>query len=168
MESSGDPWLENSNASSRPYFLFVYFLTVTMSTVGYGDVLVYTVSGQFLITVFIFIYLVRPPSFLPPSSHSLCSIMSVPGSSTVSSTGHVCKLHSPGEGDPSKPKALQWKILQCLGEIVSHLSIQGRPIQSPSPDSHVLQGPSLFLCLTLMFCVCVCVAGMWWCVDTFP
>ncbi|XP_062327783.1 calcium-activated potassium channel subunit alpha-1-like [Osmerus eperlanus] len=65
VESSGDPWLENSNASSRPYFLFVYFLTVTMSTVGYGDVLVYTASGQFLITVFIFIYLAMFASFIP-------------------------------------------------------------------------------------------------------
>ncbi|XP_062337499.1 calcium-activated potassium channel subunit alpha-1-like [Osmerus eperlanus] len=65
VESSGDPWLENSNASGRPYFLFVYFLTVTMSTVGYGDVLVYTVSGQFLITVFIFIYLGMFASLVP-------------------------------------------------------------------------------------------------------
>ena len=149
MESSGDPWLENpgSNAASRPYFLYAYFLTVTMSTVGYGDVLVTTASGQFLITVFIFIYLVRPPPLLP--CPSLGSITSGPVSPTVSSTGYVCKLHTTDDGDPSKQEALHRGILHRLGEIVSHLSVyrSSLPLKG-ALQILMLRRPSLFLCLS--------------------
>ncbi|XP_067117105.1 calcium-activated potassium channel subunit alpha-1-like [Osmerus mordax] len=96
VESAGDPWLENSNALSRPYFLYVYFLTVTMSTVGYGDVLVITASGQFLITVFIFIYLGMFASFIPQMMEILANrkrfngaYSSVLGKSHVVVCGHL-------------------------------------------------------------------------------
>ena len=100
--------------------------------------------------------------------------MSVPGSSTVSSTGYLCQLSTPDDGDRSKQEALHWGIFQRLGEIVSHLSIQGGPTQSlsgrSSPDSRASETIP-FLCLTLMFCVCVCVcvlqacSGVW---TSFP
>ena len=121
MESSGDPWLETpgSNAASRPYFLYAYFLTVTMSTVGYGDVIVCTASGQFLIFR-VHLHLPGTPPFLPATFISL------------SLFHHVCsclirgvvyrrylQLHSPDEINYSKQKALQCGILQCLGEIVN-------------------------------------------------
>lgn len=61
LENSGDP-LEFDNAQSLSYWTCVYFLIVTMSTVGYGDVFCHTVLGR---TFLVFFLLVGLVSFIP-------------------------------------------------------------------------------------------------------
>ncbi|XP_036454958.1 calcium-activated potassium channel subunit alpha-1-like [Colossoma macropomum] len=53
VENSGDPWSSVPNTNLLTYFNSVYFLVVTMSTVGYGDVWLHTVSGRFFTIIFI-------------------------------------------------------------------------------------------------------------------
>ncbi|CAB1320000.1 unnamed protein product [Coregonus sp. 'balchen'] len=55
LENSGDPWLDFSNPQPLYYFDCVYFLVVTMSTVGYGDVEIRTTLGRLFVIIFIFI-----------------------------------------------------------------------------------------------------------------
>ncbi|PBC27282.1 Calcium-activated potassium channel slowpoke [Apis cerana cerana] len=51
LENSGDPF-EFTNPQQLSYWTCVYFLIVTMSTVGYGDVYCQTVLGRtFLFSV---------------------------------------------------------------------------------------------------------------------
>jgi potassium large conductance calcium-activated channel subfamily M alpha protein 1 len=59
LENSGDPWLDFSNPQPLHYFECVYFLVVTMSTVGYGDVELRTTLGRLFVIIFIFIGLVH-------------------------------------------------------------------------------------------------------------
>lgn len=61
LENSGDP-LEFSNSNEMTYWECVYFLIVTMSTVGYGDIYCKTSLGRGFIVLFILVGLVR--SFL--------------------------------------------------------------------------------------------------------
>ncbi|XP_062400124.1 calcium-activated potassium channel subunit alpha-1-like [Sardina pilchardus] len=65
FESSGDPWLDFRNKAPRSYFDCIYFLVVTMSTVGYGDVYMNTVLGRLYVTVFIAIGLGMFATFVP-------------------------------------------------------------------------------------------------------
>ncbi|XP_030647671.1 calcium-activated potassium channel subunit alpha-1-like [Chanos chanos] len=65
LENSGDPWLNYSNAHSLSYFECFYFLIVTTSTVGYGDVEVTTTLGRSVIIMFISIALSVFASFVP-------------------------------------------------------------------------------------------------------
>lgn len=57
LENSGDP-LEFSNSQKLPYWTCVYFLIVTMSTVGYGDVFCVTVLGRTFLVFFLLVGLV--------------------------------------------------------------------------------------------------------------
>lgn len=57
LENSGDP-LEFENAQSLSYWTCVYFLIVTMSTVGYGDVFCHTVLGRTFLVFFLLVGLV--------------------------------------------------------------------------------------------------------------
>uniref|UniRef100_A0A1A9UQ58 BK channel n=1 Tax=Glossina austeni TaxID=7395 RepID=A0A1A9UQ58_GLOAU len=59
LENSGDP-LDFNNAHRLSYWTCVYFLIVTMSTVGYGDVYCETVLGR---TFLVFFLLVGLPTF---------------------------------------------------------------------------------------------------------
>ncbi|GFY11279.1 calcium-activated potassium channel slowpoke [Trichonephila clavipes] len=61
LENSGDP-LSFSNPHDLTYWECVYFLIVTMSTVGYGDIYCETSLGRGFIVLFILVGLVR--SFL--------------------------------------------------------------------------------------------------------
>ncbi len=72
LENSGDP-LEFSNPSQLSYWTCVYFLIVTMSTVGYGDVYCNTVLGR---TFLVFFLLVGLVSFISESFSIaiLCSL----------------------------------------------------------------------------------------------
>ncbi|XP_013138750.1 PREDICTED: calcium-activated potassium channel slowpoke [Papilio polytes] len=54
LENSGDP-LEFDNAQSLSYWTCVYFLIVTMSTVGYGDVFCHTVLGRTFLVFFLLV-----------------------------------------------------------------------------------------------------------------
>lgn len=57
LENSGDP-LEFNNPHQLSYWTCVYFLIVTMSTVGYGDVFCETVLGRTFLVFFLLVGLV--------------------------------------------------------------------------------------------------------------
>ncbi|XP_026321784.1 calcium-activated potassium channel slowpoke isoform X21 [Hyposmocoma kahamanoa] len=64
LENSGDP-MEFDNAQSLPYWTCVYFLIVTMSTVGYGDVYCHTVLGRTFLVFFLLVGLAMFASSIP-------------------------------------------------------------------------------------------------------
>ncbi|XP_041970357.1 calcium-activated potassium channel slowpoke isoform X9 [Aricia agestis] len=64
LENSGDP-LEFNNAQSLSYWTCVYFLIVTMSTVGYGDVFCHTVLGRTFLVFFLLVGLAVFASWIP-------------------------------------------------------------------------------------------------------
>ncbi|XP_052123890.1 calcium-activated potassium channel slowpoke [Frankliniella occidentalis] len=64
LENSGDP-LEFSNPSQLSYWTCVYFLIVTMSTVGYGDVYCNTVLGRTFLVFFLLVGLAIFASCIP-------------------------------------------------------------------------------------------------------
>ena len=57
LENSGDP-LDFTNAQQLSYWTCVYFLIVTMSTVGYGDVYCHTILGRTFLVFFLLVGLV--------------------------------------------------------------------------------------------------------------
>ncbi len=67
LENSGDP-LDFDNPHKMSYWTCVYFLIVTMSTVGYGDVACLTFLGRTFMVFFILVglvsYSLTIPSFL--------------------------------------------------------------------------------------------------------
>lgn len=52
LEASGDPW-EDFNAQNRTFLEYTYFIMVTMSTVGYGDLTAQTATGKAFMAFFI-------------------------------------------------------------------------------------------------------------------
>ena len=68
LENSGDP-LEFQNPQQLSYWTCVYFLIVTMSTVGYGDVYCQTVLGRTFLVFFLLVGLVSLLSQLVFLSH---------------------------------------------------------------------------------------------------
>lgn len=58
FENSGD-WPDFSNVHDLGYFECVYFLMVTMSTVGYGDIVCTTKIGRFFQILVLMVGLVR-------------------------------------------------------------------------------------------------------------
>ncbi|CAG0887609.1 unnamed protein product [Darwinula stevensoni] len=64
LENSGDPF-DFSNPHSMPYWECVYFLIVTMATVGYGDVACETVLGRTFMVFFILVGLAMFASSIP-------------------------------------------------------------------------------------------------------
>ncbi|CAG5016171.1 unnamed protein product [Parnassius apollo] len=64
LENSGDP-LDFNNAQSLSYWTCVYFLIVTMSTVGYGDVFCHTVLGRTFLVFFLLVGLAMFASSIP-------------------------------------------------------------------------------------------------------
>lgn len=53
VETSGDPFKNWENKQALTYWECLYFLVITMSTVGYGDISCSTEIGKFFIMVFI-------------------------------------------------------------------------------------------------------------------
>uniref|UniRef100_T1PLU6 BK channel n=1 Tax=Musca domestica TaxID=7370 RepID=T1PLU6_MUSDO len=64
LENSGDP-LDFDNAHRLSYWTCVYFLIVTMSTVGYGDVYCETVLGRTFLVFFLLVGLAMFASSIP-------------------------------------------------------------------------------------------------------
>ncbi|XP_062559445.1 calcium-activated potassium channel slowpoke isoform X23 [Armigeres subalbatus] len=64
LENSGDP-LEFNNPQQLSYWTCVYFLIVTMSTVGYGDVYCETVLGRTFLVFFLLVGLAVFASWIP-------------------------------------------------------------------------------------------------------
>uniref|UniRef100_A0A061QHQ8 BK channel n=1 Tax=Cupiennius salei TaxID=6928 RepID=A0A061QHQ8_CUPSA len=64
LENSGDP-LDFSNPNEMTYWQCVYFLIVTMSTVGYGDIYCQTSLGRGFIVLFILVGLAVFASWIP-------------------------------------------------------------------------------------------------------
>ncbi|KAF4532517.1 hypothetical protein B566_EDAN007632 [Ephemera danica] len=64
LENSGDP-LEFTNPQRLSYWTCVYFLIVTMSTVGYGDVYCQTVLGRTFLVFFLLVGLAIFASCIP-------------------------------------------------------------------------------------------------------
>ncbi|XP_026468052.1 calcium-activated potassium channel slowpoke [Ctenocephalides felis] len=64
LENSGDPF-EFSNPQQLSYWTCVYFLIVTMSTVGYGDVYCQTVLGRTFLVFFLLVGLAMFASSIP-------------------------------------------------------------------------------------------------------
>ena len=52
VENSGDPFFDFENVQSLTYWECVYFMLVTMTTVGYGDIYCKTTIGR-ITTVFL-------------------------------------------------------------------------------------------------------------------
>ncbi|XP_071015280.1 calcium-activated potassium channel subunit alpha-1a-like [Oncorhynchus clarkii lewisi] len=90
LENSGDPWLDLSNPQPLHYFECVYFLVVTMSTVGYGDVELRTTLGRLFVIIFIFIGLGLFANFVPEVVQIIINRKRFDGSFTgVSGKTHV-------------------------------------------------------------------------------
>ena len=53
IEASGDPWRDFDNAQPNSFLEYAYFIMVTMSTVGYGDLSAQTDIGKAFVTFFI-------------------------------------------------------------------------------------------------------------------
>ncbi|XP_021230461.1 potassium channel subfamily U member 1 isoform X2 [Numida meleagris] len=65
VENSGDPWIQPANSQPLTYFKCMYLVMVTMSTVGYGDIVVQTALGRTFICFFIIAGLVLFANLIP-------------------------------------------------------------------------------------------------------
>ncbi|KAH0623188.1 hypothetical protein JD844_031238 [Phrynosoma platyrhinos] len=65
MENTGDPWLKQKNSQNLTYFECLYLIMVTMSTVGYGDIIVKTTLGRGFILFFIVAGLILFANLVP-------------------------------------------------------------------------------------------------------
>ncbi|OQV15482.1 Calcium-activated potassium channel slowpoke [Hypsibius exemplaris] len=64
-ENTGDGWNDYANAQHLTFWECVYFLIVTMSTVGYGDIFCKTLFGRILNSIFILCGLAMFASYVP-------------------------------------------------------------------------------------------------------
>uniref|UniRef100_A0A8C8SCZ5 BK channel n=1 Tax=Pelusios castaneus TaxID=367368 RepID=A0A8C8SCZ5_9SAUR len=65
VENTGDPWVNHQNSQYLSYFDCLYLIMVTMSTVGFGDVVTTTSLGRIFMIFFIIGGLVLFANFIP-------------------------------------------------------------------------------------------------------
>ncbi|KAL0979280.1 hypothetical protein UPYG_G00183140 [Umbra pygmaea] len=96
LENASDPWLDSSDLQSLQYFECVYFLVVTMSTVGFGDMAMKTTFGRIFVVIFILIgmglfttYIPEVVSIIKNRKRFDGSVTAVPGQTYVVVCGHI-------------------------------------------------------------------------------
>eukprot|EP00111_Clytia_hemisphaerica_P000082 TCONS_00000180-protein len=97
LENTGDPWVDgDSNRQKLTYFECVYFMIVTLSTVGYGDFSCNTYLGRVFCMLIIIFGLGLFASYIPMifdfiSSHTKYDrkFKTTPGKKHVVVTGHI-------------------------------------------------------------------------------
>jgi len=91
IEVTGDPWNEfNNRHSDLKFHDYIYFLIVTMSTVGYGDISPQTEAGRIFLILFIIGSLFLLGYFTPTISEILSSWSRYSGSYTkITDEKHV-------------------------------------------------------------------------------
>lgn len=66
LERSGDPWRMFANAvTDQEFFSYAYFIIVTITTVGYGDIFATTAFGRIFMVVYIIVGLAFFAALLP-------------------------------------------------------------------------------------------------------
>ncbi len=65
LEYTGDPWINNHNPSKHNIFSYGYYILVTVTTVGYGDITPKTAFGRGFMFVYIIIGLAFFAALLP-------------------------------------------------------------------------------------------------------
>ncbi|KAM6965342.1 calcium-activated potassium channel subunit alpha-1-like [Aplochiton taeniatus] len=89
VETSGDPWLDHFNGHAHSYFECIYFIIVTMSTVGYGDVRMTTTCGLIFLSIFICIGLALFASYVPEVAEIIINRKKHGGRYTLTEKTHV-------------------------------------------------------------------------------
>ncbi|XP_048369043.1 potassium channel subfamily U member 1 [Sphaerodactylus townsendi] len=83
IENSGDPWESQTNLQHLSYFECLYMVMVTMSTVGYGDIVAQTTSGRCFLLFFIIGGLMLFANFIPEIADIVGSTKLYKGSYSV-------------------------------------------------------------------------------------
>uniref|UniRef100_A0A0P4WR30 BK channel n=1 Tax=Daphnia magna TaxID=35525 RepID=A0A0P4WR30_9CRUS len=92
LENSGDP-LDFSNPHRLSYWTCVYFLIVTMSTVGYGDVYCETILGRTFLVFFLLVGLAVFASWIPEITELVGNRTKYGGEHRVEHGKRYCKSH---------------------------------------------------------------------------
>ncbi|XP_055346144.1 calcium-activated potassium channel subunit alpha-1-like isoform X2 [Paramacrobiotus metropolitanus] len=69
LECGGDPWMPESEGVNQTIWDYCYFSVVTISTVGYGDLVTKTVLGRIFSTFYIFVCVVYLATLMSSVAH---------------------------------------------------------------------------------------------------
>lgn len=145
LENSGD-LLDFSHPHSISYWECVYFLIVTMSTVGYGDIYCTTALGRAFIVLFILIGLVSSGSWRPVLA-SCCQSAGAPSAGRrqpfVYRSASCWRLESPfsrpeGSSRGRSPGARPFEAGRRVGAII----LPRARARSPGLAERISAGPS--------------------------